>query len=90
MNHNGQGDVPMGNEAEHNLQTTGSKNATTQAKQVMLQAAEQAVRSERDPSRMLRVLAVLSAPVYDPRSPDHLVMPLDSCHSWYKSNGITR
>jgi hypothetical protein len=47
----------------------------------MLQAVQQASLSQRDPARMLRVLALLAAPVYNPRSPDQYPTPLNCARS---------
>jgi len=63
---------------------TGSQNVIIQAGQVMLQAAAAARLQRQDPARMLRVLAVLAAPVYDPDQPDSLPPPLDFQQEWHK------
>lgn len=49
----------------------------------MLNAVQQASLSQRDPARMLRVLALLAAPVYDPNSPDQYPTPLDLRQEWH-------
>ena len=49
----------------------------------MHQAAQQARQEERDPSRMLRVLALLSAPVFDPADPDRPPALLDLHQEWH-------
>ena len=47
---------------------TGSQNIIIQAGQVMVQAAARARAAQRDPARMLRILALLAAPVFAPRT----------------------
>lgn len=70
---------------------TGSQNVIIQAEQVMQQAAEQAALSKRDPARMLRVLALLAAPVYNSRSPDRSPSPLDLRQEWHVlADGVRR
>jgi len=49
----------------------------------MLQAAQQAKNEERDPSSMLRVLALLAAPVLDPGDPGRPPIPLDLHQEWH-------
>jgi len=61
----------------------GSDRIIIQAESVMLQAAEQAKEEKRDPSRMLRVLAVLAAPVFDPKNPGRPPSPLDLHQEWH-------
>jgi len=63
---------------------TGSQNVIIQAGQVLVQAAAAARRQRQDPARLLRVLAVLAAPVHDPARPDHLPPPLDLRQEWRK------
>ena len=47
--------------------------------------------SKRDPARMLRVLALLAAPVYNPRSPDVSPSPLDLRQEWHVlADGVRR
>lgn len=58
-------------------------NSIIQAEQAMQQAARQAKDEDRDPSRMLRVLAVLAAPVFDPEDPEHLPDHLDLHQEWH-------
>ena len=55
----------------------GSPALQSRAEMVMIEAAEQAVRERRDPSRMLRVLALLASPVYDPDNPETTPVHLD-------------
>ena len=58
-------------------------NSIIQAEQAMQQAAQQAKDEDHDPSRMLRVLAVLAAPVFDPEDPEHLPDHLDLHQEWH-------
>lgn len=76
--------IPQGNTENASLDesvlTTGSHNITIRAGtisagQIMLQAAEKARLEKRDPSRMLRVLALPPAPVYNPQNPDQPPTP---------------
>jgi len=68
--------------AQESILVTGSQNVIIQAGQVMIQAAEKARAAARDPGRMLRILAVLAAPVHDPADPDHPPPPLDLRREW--------
>ncbi|MGQ9503247.1 MAG: hypothetical protein ACUVSB_14450, partial [Anaerolineae bacterium] len=61
---------------------SGSHNLVIQAQQVMLQAAQTAKEQGRDAAHMLRVLAILAAPVYDPKNPKTLPEPLDLRREW--------
>ena len=63
---------------------TGPHKAIIHAEQVMQRAAEAAHRQGQEPTRMLRILAVLAAPVYDPTQPDHLPPPMDLLQEWHK------
>ena len=57
----------------------------------MLNAVHQASLSQSDPARMLRVLALLAAPVYNPFSPDHYPTPLDLRQEWHVlADGVRR
>jgi tetratricopeptide (TPR) repeat protein len=57
----------------------------------MLHAVQQAFLSQRDPARMLRVLALLAAPVYNPNSPDQYPTPLDLRQEWHVlADGVRR
>jgi tetratricopeptide (TPR) repeat protein len=76
-------DIQIGSKAEDSVLVTSSHNVIIQAGQVMLQAAQQAVQENRDPASMLRVLALLSSPVYDPRSPVRSPIPLDLRQEWH-------
>ncbi len=62
----------------------GSPALKIRAEKVMIEAAEQAVREKRDPSRMLRVLALLASPVYDPQNPDISPVHLDLQAEWHR------
>ncbi len=77
------GNISLGGDAAHSVLVTGSHNVIIQAGQVMLQAAEEARRAQRDPACMLRVLALLAAPVLDPRQPDQAPPPLDLKQEWH-------
>jgi tetratricopeptide (TPR) repeat protein len=91
MNDDPRGDIQIGSKAEDSVLVTGSHNVIIKAGQVMLQAAEQAVREKCDPSRMLRVLALLAAPVYNPLSPDRSPSPLDLRQEWHVlADGVRR
>lgn len=80
----GQGSIAVGGNVSSSLLVTGSQNVIIQAGEVLFQAAEQARAAGRDPAHMLRVLAVLAAPVYDPRQPDSLPPPLDLKQEWHE------
>jgi tetratricopeptide (TPR) repeat protein len=80
----GQGSIAVGGNVSSSLLVTGSQNVIIQAGQVMFRAAEQARAAGRDPAHMLRILAVLAAPVYDPRQPDSLPPPLDLKQEWHE------
>jgi hypothetical protein len=54
-----------------------------QAEKAMIEAAAQAMREERDPARMLRMLSMMASPVYDPRSPDKAPVELDLRQEWH-------
>ncbi|MCX6672611.1 MAG: CHAT domain-containing protein [Methanothrix sp.] len=91
MNDASRKDIQIGSKAENSVLVTGSENVIIQSEQVMLQAAEQAALSKRDPARMLRVLALLAAPVYNPRSPDQSPSPLDLHQEWHVlADGVRR
>ncbi len=51
-------------------------------KQILEQAAQRARDARRDPTRMLRVVAMLAAPVFDPDHPDQMPTPLDLRSEW--------
>ena len=67
VNDDPRGDIQIGSDADHSVLVTGSENVVIQAENVMLHAVQQASLSQRDSARMLRVLALLAAPVYNPR-----------------------
>ena len=62
----------------------GSPGLKIQAERLMIEAAEQARREKRDPARMLRVLALLASPVYDPRNPESAPVHLDLQSEWHR------
>lgn len=67
----------------------GSPALQSRAEMVMIEAAEQAVRERRDPSRMLRVLALLASPVYDTDNPETAPVHLDLQAEWHRlSEGV--
>jgi hypothetical protein len=68
--------------AQESILVTGSQNVIIQAGEILLRLAEQARGAARDPGRMLRILAVLAAPVHDPADPDHPPPPLDLRREW--------
>lgn len=55
----------------------GSFAARDLAERVMIEAAEHAAQEKRDPERMLRVLALLASPVFDPANPKEAPVHLD-------------
>ncbi|MGB9872297.1 MAG: CHAT domain-containing protein, partial [Anaerolineae bacterium] len=59
-------------------------NIIIQAEQVLIHAAQAAQIQGRDPARMLRVLAVLAAPVHNPSAPEHPPPPLDLQQEWHE------
>ena len=75
--------IHIGGEAHKSVLVTGSHNVIIQAGQVLVRAAEAARRAQRDPGHMLRILAVLAAPVLDPERPDHPPPPLDLKQEWH-------
>lgn len=84
-------EIQISSDAEKSVLVTGSQNVIIQAEQVMLHAAQQASQERRDPARMLRVLALLAAPVYNPRSPDRSPSPLDLRQEWHVlADGVRR
>ncbi|MGB9723445.1 MAG: hypothetical protein ACPL7G_06075, partial [Chloroflexia bacterium] len=78
------GSIQIGGDAEGSVLVTGSQNVIIQAEQVWFQAAQAAQNRGRDPTRMLRILAVLAAPVYDPGRPESLPPPLDLKQEWHE------
>ncbi len=59
------GSVNVGGGSDHSNLVTGSQNLILQAERIILQSASQARANQLDPTRMLRVLTVLAAPVLD-------------------------
>jgi len=82
--------IQVTGDAAGSVLVTGSQNVIIQAGQVLVQAAAAARRQRQDPARLLRVLAVLAAPVYDPDRPDSLPPPLDLQQEWHKLAGPVR
>ncbi len=76
--------IQAGGDVTDSILVTGSQNVIVQAGQVLIHAVEQARRQERDPARMLRILALLAAPVYDPAQPDRMPTPLDLKQEWHE------
>ena len=67
----------------------GSPALTIRAERVMIEAAEQALQEKRDPARMLRILALLASPVFDPKNPDAAPVHLDLRAEWHRlSEGV--
>jgi hypothetical protein len=62
----------------------GSFAARDLAERVMIEAAQQAALEKRDPARMLRVLALLASPVYDPKDPEKAPVHLDLRAEWHR------
>ena len=85
-----QGSIQVQGDVQQSVLVTGSHNVVVQAEQVMLQAAAQARAKRRDPARMLRILALLAAPVYDPYQPDEMPAPLDLKQEWHELAGKVR
>jgi hypothetical protein len=83
MNDDLSADIQIEGNAEDSVLVTGSHNVIIQAAHVMLHAAEQAAQAQHDPARMLRVLALLAAPVYDPHSPERAQASLDLRQEWH-------
>jgi len=91
MEEDPRGEIQIGVDTDQSALVTGSQNVVIQAEQVMLQAAQQAAAAQRDPARMLRVLALLAAPVYNPRSPSAPPVPLDLRQEWHVlADGVRR
>ena len=85
------GNIDIEGSTDDSVLVTGSHNAVIRAEQVMLRAAEGARRAERDPAQMLRALALLAAPVFDPRNPDQPPSPLDLHQEWHVlADGVRR
>ncbi|MBO9394140.1 CHAT domain-containing protein, partial [Caldilinea sp.] len=86
----GQGSIAVGGGVSGSLLVTGSQNVIIQAGEILLRLAEQARAAARDPGRMLRILAVLAAPVHDPADPDHPPPPLDLRREWNRLERAVR
>ena len=76
-------DIQIGGDADESVLVTGSHNVIIRAEEVMLQAAEAAAEAKRTPRQMLRVLAILAAPVHNPGSPAEPPVPLDLRQEWH-------
>lgn len=66
------GHIDIGGDATHSILITGSHNVIQ-----IEQAAAQARSAGCDPAQMLRVAAILAAPVFDPRDHNRPPAPLD-------------
>ena len=84
------GNIQVGGDVGSSVLVTGSQNIIVQAEQVLFQAARAARQKGRDPDRMLRILALLAAPVYDPQRPDVLPPPLDLKQEWHELDQAVR
>ncbi len=76
--------ISIGGDATENILVTGSNNVIIRAEQLTFRAAEQARAEQHDPARMLRILTLMAAPVFDPRNPDTPPIPLDLRQEWHK------
>ncbi len=71
-----QGTVAVGGSVTGSVIVTGDQN-------IILQIAGGVAQQQgRDPAQMLRILALLAAPVHDRRAPDHPPAPLDLRAEW--------
>ena len=68
------GDIHISGSVDQSILVTGLGNVIHVS---MARAAAQARAAQQDPGQMLRILAVLAAPVYDPRRPDRAPATLD-------------
>lgn len=78
------GAIHVDGNVQGSILATGSYNTIIQAEQVLIQTAQAAQAQGRDPAHMLRILAVLAAPVHDPDHPQHLPPPLDLQQEWHE------
>ncbi len=76
--------IHVGGDAEKSILVTGSHNVVVQAEHVLFATAQAARRHGRDPAQMLRILALLAAPVFDPDHPDQIPPPLDLKQEWHE------
>ncbi|MFQ5342117.1 MAG: CHAT domain-containing protein [Anaerolineae bacterium] len=60
------------------------------SEQILEQAAQYARQAQRDPARMLRVVALLAAPVHDPQRPDRPPESLDLRTEWRRLEQAVR
>jgi len=86
-----------GGDVSHSTLITGSHNVLIQAEYghgmpcpCTLHAADQARAAQRDPTRMLRILALLAAPVHDPQRPHHPPSPLNLRAEWRRLEAAVR
>ena len=77
------GNIDIEGSTDESVLVAASHKVVIRAEQVMLQAAEEARREKRDPAKMLRVLALLAAPVFDPQNLDQAPTPLDLHQEWH-------
>jgi len=71
------GPISIHGDVQSSVLITGSRN-------IVLLAARQAQEQGRDPTRMLRVVALLAAPVHNPEHPDEPPEPLDLRAEWHR------
>ncbi len=84
------GSISVGGDVGKSVLVTGSQNIILQAEQVLFQAAQAARQEGLDPAHALRILAILAAPVYDPRRPEYLPPPLDLKQEWHELSQAVR
>ncbi|MBC7251259.1 MAG: CHAT domain-containing protein [Anaerolineae bacterium] len=71
------GPIGIHGDVQSSVLITGSHN-------IVLLAAQEAQRRGRDPTRMLRVVALLAAPVHDPQHPHRPPEPLNLRAEWQR------
>ncbi len=76
------GDIHIGGSVDQSVIITGSGNVVRVG--FMERAAAQARAAQQAPERMLRILAVLAAPVIDPARPDQPPAYLDLRDEWHR------
>ena len=76
-------ETDFSDDSTEKMPAPGSNSILIQAENVMLRAAQRAKDEKRDPSRMLRVLAILAAPVFDLKNPGRPPSPLDLHQEWH-------
>ena len=82
--------IATGGDVSPSTLITGSHNVLIQADHVLLHAIDQARAVQRDPTRMLRILALLAAPVHDPQRPHHPPAPLNLRAEWRRLEAAVR